>query len=117
MKTTLPSGKFLRTEENTRRIPSRLGWGTRLGRGRATRWLSIRWDSTTGAGWTSPATRHSDALHVTERLHRRDFGHIDVQLTIDDPKTYTRPFTIKFTQRLLPDTDLIENFCSENEKD
>ena len=60
---------------------------------------------------------HSDAMRVTERFHRRDFGHMDVQVTIDDPKTYTRPFTYKFTDKLLPDTDLIESFCTENEKD
>jgi hypothetical protein len=60
---------------------------------------------------------HSESLHLTERFHRIDFGHLDVQLTFDDPKTYTRPFTIKLKQRLLPDTDLLESFCAENEKD
>jgi hypothetical protein len=60
---------------------------------------------------------HSDALHLTERFQRLDFGHMEVQMTIDDPKTYTRPFTIKLKQRLLPDTDLLESFCAENEKD
>jgi hypothetical protein len=60
---------------------------------------------------------HSESLHLTERFHRIDFGHMDVQLTFDDPKTYTRPFTIKLKQRLLPDTDLLESFCAENEKD
>jgi len=60
---------------------------------------------------------HSEALHLTERFHRLDFGHMELDLTIDDPKTYTRPFTIKLKQRLLPDTDLLESFCSENEKD
>jgi hypothetical protein len=60
---------------------------------------------------------HSEALHLTERFHRLDFGHMEVQLTIDDPKTYTRPFTVKLKQRLLPDTDLLESFCAENEKD
>jgi hypothetical protein len=60
---------------------------------------------------------HSEALHLTERFHRLDFGHMEVDLTIDDPKTYTRPFTIKLRQRLLPDTDLLESFCAENEKD
>ena len=64
-------------------------------------------------------TAHTDseALHLTERFHRLDFGHIEVQLTIDDPETYTRPFTIKLKQRLLPNTDLLESFCAENEKD
>jgi len=60
---------------------------------------------------------HSEALHVTERFLRRDFGHLDVQLTIDDPKVYTKPFSVKFTERLLPDSDVLEYFCAENEKD
>jgi len=61
--------------------------------------------------------RHSDALRVTERYRRRDYGHMDVEMTFTDPKTFTRPVTIKFGARLRPDTDLIEYFCSENEKD
>ena len=60
---------------------------------------------------------HSEALHLTERFQRLDFGHMEVQLTIDDPKTYTRPFTVKLKQHLLADTDLLESFCAENEKD
>jgi hypothetical protein len=60
---------------------------------------------------------HSEAMRVTEQFHRRDFGHMDVQVTIDDPKTYTKPFTYKIGMRLLPDTDLLENFCTEDEKD
>jgi hypothetical protein len=60
---------------------------------------------------------HSEAMRVTERFQRRDFGHMDVQITVDDSKMYTRPFTIKINQRLLPDTDLIESVCLENEKD
>ena len=60
---------------------------------------------------------HSDAMHITERLRRRDFGHMDVEITVDDPKAYTKPFTIKLTQQLLPDTDVLEYFCTENEKD
>ena len=59
---------------------------------------------------------HSDALRVTERFHRRDFGHLDVQMTFDDPKMYTRPFTIKVPHDLLADADIFEMF-DENEKD
>jgi hypothetical protein len=59
----------------------------------------------------------SEALHVTERFRRRDFGHLDVQVTIDDPKVYTKPFSVKFTELLLPDSDIVEYFCAENEKD
>jgi hypothetical protein len=60
---------------------------------------------------------HSEALRLTERFHRLNFGRMDVELTIDDPQTYTRPFTVHLKQRLLPDTDLLESYCSENEKD
>jgi hypothetical protein len=61
-----------------------------------------------------PAT---DALHVTERYRRRDFGHLDIQVTIDDPHAYTKPWTVTEPMQLLPDTDLIEFVCNENEKD
>jgi hypothetical protein len=60
---------------------------------------------------------HSEDLRLTERFHRLNFGEMEVRLTIDDPKTYTKPFTITLQQRLLPDTDLLESFCAENEKD
>ena len=60
---------------------------------------------------------HSEALHLTERYRRRDFGHMDVELTVDDLKTYTRPFTIKFTDLFQPDTDILEAVCEENERD
>jgi len=59
----------------------------------------------------------SESLRLTERLRRRDFGHLDVQVTIDDPKTYTKPVTIRVAHRLLPDTEIIETFCSEGERD
>ncbi len=60
---------------------------------------------------------HSELLHVTERFHRRDFGHIEVELRLDDPKTFAKPVTIHFNERLVPDTELIETFCAEGEKD
>jgi hypothetical protein len=60
---------------------------------------------------------HSDALRVTERFHRLDVGRMEVQLTIDDPKSYSKPFTFKFMELLLPDSDVLENVCLENEKD
>jgi hypothetical protein len=60
---------------------------------------------------------HSEALRLNERFHRLDFGHMEVQMTINDPETYTKPFTIPLKQRLRTDTDLLESFCSENEKD
>ena len=59
----------------------------------------------------------SEALRVQERFHRRDFGHMDLQLTIDDPKMYLQPITVKATELLIPDSDVMESFCNENEKD
>jgi hypothetical protein len=59
----------------------------------------------------------SEKMRVTERYRRRDVGHLDVDITFDDPVVYTRPFTIKVTHLLQPDTDVLEYFCNENEKD
>ena len=63
-----------------------------------------------------PPYPHTEALRTVERYHRRDFGHIDLELTIDDPKTFMRPW--KLTAELLfdADTDLLEYVCNENEK-
>ena len=60
---------------------------------------------------------HSEALRIQERLRRTDFGHMEMQITIDDAKMYTKPFTIKVNQLLIPDSDILETFCTENEKD
>jgi hypothetical protein len=60
---------------------------------------------------------HSGDMHLTERFHRRDFGHMDLEITVDDPKTYTQPVTVKVNLRLLPDSDVIESFCTEGESD
>jgi hypothetical protein len=59
---------------------------------------------------------HTEALRVTERFHRRDAGHIDLQVTLDDPKAYTRAWTLPIELDLVPDGDLIEYVC-ENERD
>jgi hypothetical protein len=59
----------------------------------------------------------SDAAHLTERFHRPDFGHLDIEVTIDDPKAYTKPWTVSVHQHILADTDIIEFVCQENEQD
>jgi hypothetical protein len=59
---------------------------------------------------------HTEALRLTERYHRRDVGHMDLQVTFDDPKAYTRPWTIPVEFDLIPDGQLIEYVC-ENERD
>ena len=67
-------------------------------------------------GWLDSAGHpQTESLRVTERYHRRDFGHLDFEITIDDPKVFTRPFTIKTQRDLQPDTVLLEDVC-ENER-
>jgi hypothetical protein len=59
----------------------------------------------------------SEAMHVTEHFHRRDFGHLDTEMTFDDPQLYSRKFTVKVAYGLVPDNDIFEMFCTQNEKD
>jgi hypothetical protein len=59
---------------------------------------------------------HTEALRVTERYRRIDYGHLDLQVTFDDPKAYTRPWRQAVKLNLMPDGDLIEYVC-ENERD
>ena len=61
-----------------------------------------------------PAT---DALRVIERFRRPSIGRIEIDVTIDDPKAYTKPWNVTLSWSLLPDTDLIESICEENNKD
>jgi len=72
-----------------------------------------------GQNWLDGDKGHpqTDALHVTERFRRTDFGHLEIQSTVDDAKAYTKPFTVVQKLHLLPDSDLLENICNENEKD
>jgi hypothetical protein len=60
---------------------------------------------------------HSDALRLTERFRRPDAGHLEIEVTIDDPRAYTKPITYTIKSTLIPDDDLLEYFCTENEKD
>jgi hypothetical protein len=69
-------------------------------------------------GWLDNAGHpRGESMLITERFRRRDFGHIDVEIRYEDPKYYTRPFTNKTTLNLIPDSDIIEFVCTENEKD
>jgi hypothetical protein len=58
----------------------------------------------------------SEAMRVIERYHRRDFGHVDLEMTFDDAKYYTRPFGFKTALTLIPDSDVLEYVCTENQK-
>jgi hypothetical protein len=60
---------------------------------------------------------HTEALKMTERYRRTSFGHIDAQVTYDDPKAYKKPWTVSFGAGFVPETDMLEYVCGENEKD
>ena len=62
----------------------------------------------------SPLT---DQAKITERFHRPDFGTMEVNVTVNDPKAYTKPWTVKLTWQLVTGTELMEYICIENEKD
>ena len=53
---------------------------------------------------------------LTERWRRPDFGHLEIDVTVDDPKAYTKPFTVRVSHQLTVDQELIEFICNENEK-
>jgi hypothetical protein len=59
----------------------------------------------------------TDAAKVTERFRRPDFGHLQIDVTINDPKAYTKPWNVRVNQVYAADTDLLEFICLENEKD
>jgi hypothetical protein len=58
----------------------------------------------------------TDAARVTERIRRPDYGHLEIVLTVDDPKAYQKPWTVTLTQAIVVDTDLVDEICLENEK-
>lgn len=86
-----------------------------------------RWDGDTfvvdsggfnGQPWlTVQGQPITDAMHITERIRRPDFGHLEIEMLFDDPKAYTRPWKALIHLELMPDSDLIEYVCNENEKD
>jgi len=92
-------------------------WGYSVGR-----WdgdsLVVETSGFNGRTWIDtgghPAT---DALRVTERYRRRDVGHMDLQITVDDSKAYTKPWTVSYALELMPDTELLEYVCAENNRD
>jgi len=62
----------------------------------------------------SPLT---SAAKITERFRRLNYGTLEIEVTVDDPKAYTKPWTVRLKQSIVLDTDLLEYVCLENEKD
>lgn len=71
-----------------------------------------------GKAWLDQLGRPStEALHVIERFRRKDFGHMELRITVDDPKAYTKPWNVTEEVHLLPNTELLEFICNENNRD
>jgi hypothetical protein len=95
--------------------PSWMGYSTGHWEGDT---LLVESNGFNGRAWLSFAGNPTtDAMRLTERIRRRDFGHMDIQLTIDDSKAYTKPWTTELHPELVLDTELLEMVCNENEKD
>jgi hypothetical protein len=62
----------------------------------------------------SPMT---DAAKMTERFRRINYGRLEIELTVDDPKAYTKPWTVTLNQQIVLNTELLDYFCNDNEKD
>ena len=69
------------------------------------------------AGWLDVnGSPYTEALKMTERFRRPNFGTLEIDVTIDDAKAYTKPFTVRVNQRIMVDLEMIEFICNENEK-
>jgi hypothetical protein len=58
----------------------------------------------------------TESLRIQERFHRRDFGHMELEMVLDDPTTFTKPVPMRFENVLVPDTEILEDVC-DNERD
>jgi len=58
----------------------------------------------------------TESLRITERFHRRDFGHMELEMVLDDPATFTKPVPMRIENVLVPDTEILEDVC-DNERD
>ena len=63
--------------------------------------------------WLLGGYPHTEALRMTERIRRTDFGHLEIAVTFDDPKAYNKPWTFRLSARLAADTEMMESVCNE----
>jgi hypothetical protein len=59
----------------------------------------------------------TEAAKLREQIRRPDFGHLEIEVTVDDPKAYTKPWTVTLRQQFASDAELVDEICAENEKD
>jgi hypothetical protein len=67
--------------------------------------------------WLPFGRPHTEELHVTERIRRPDEGHLEYEFMVDDPKTFTKPWSVKYATTLLAGDEVGEYICTENEQD
>jgi hypothetical protein len=67
-------------------------------------WLDLKGDPLT------------EAAKLTERFRRPNYGRLEIEFTVDDPKAYSKPWSVTFKQAIMPDTELLDEICLENEK-
>lgn len=58
----------------------------------------------------------TEAARVREEIRRPDYGHLEIRVTVDDPRAYTEPWTVNLSQRIVVDAELIDEICLENEQ-
>ena len=79
--------------------------------------LVVKSDHFRDGGWLDVhGTPLTDKATITEKWRRPDFGHLIIDVTIDDPKAFTKPFTVRVRQKIMLNTNLIEFICNENEQ-
>jgi hypothetical protein len=90
--------------------------GFQQGGGPTTRWRSTRSDFATTCGSTRGGSVITETATVHERIRRPDFGHVEIEVTVDDPTACTKPWTLTLRQQFASDTEPIDDICAEGER-
>jgi hypothetical protein len=99
-------GRALETDPN----PSWMGYSVGRWEGDT---LVVETNGFNDRTWLIQGYPHTEALRMTERFRRTDFGHLEIAVTFDDPKAYNKPWTLPVSARLAADTEILEAVCNE----
>jgi hypothetical protein len=113
----MSSGSSPPTDGRCQRIPTRYGSEATLADGTGIRWSSKPSASNDRTNFDTVGHPHSDALHTFECFTRVDDRHISYEITLDDPKAFTKPWKNMRIFTLRPDWEVMEYSCEENDKD
>ena len=100
-----------------RRSEPVVGRATPRGRGKATRWSCRRTGFRDGLWLDANGSPLTDGARITERFRRASYGKLEIDVTVNDLKAYSAPWTVRLNQFIALDTDLLDYICNENEKD